>query len=70
MSKLLEYHQKYEKIMSNTTNNLSKDKQLSRLMNQLEKEFQIPAIRDQAWEATNKEIIALYRKIANSRTTL
>lgn len=45
-----------------------KDKKLSSLMDILEKKFNIPMIRDEEYEKRNRAVIALYRKIARSRS--
>lgn len=45
-----------------------KDKKLSTLMDILEREFNIPMLRTEEYEKQNRAVIALYRKIARSRS--
>lgn len=40
---------------------------LSGLMTDMERQFNIPLLRDIEWEKHNQEVINLYRKIADSR---
>lgn len=63
---LIDYEKRYEAIMFDSDTN--KDKKLSDLMTEMEKEYQIPMIRKAEWEKENRKVIALYRKISMSRT--
>lgn len=40
---------------------------LSRLMSKMEFDFQIPALNDEKFNEANREVISLYREIANAR---
>lgn len=44
-----------------------KDRLLSWLMMDLERNFHVPMVKDEAWEQRNSEVYALYQKIADSR---
>ncbi|MFG6120939.1 hypothetical protein [Thalassobacillus sp. B23F22_16] len=67
MSKLIEYQIEYEIIVHSHLNNSQKDRELAQLMSSMEKEFSIPALRNEEWEKKNKKVISLYRKISLSR---
>lgn len=69
-SKLHFYNQIYENIMFSDESLEEKDRQLARLMSELERQYKIPIIRDPEWEKQNRAVIALYRKISMSRTLL
>lgn len=47
-----------------------KDRQLARLMSELERQYKIPIVRDPDWEEQNKPVVALYRKVSMSRSLL
>ncbi|WNC17923.1 hypothetical protein RGB73_30170 (plasmid) [Brevibacillus brevis] len=70
MSKLAEIQQEYENIMASDISDFQKDRHLSELMTQMEREFQIPALQDKEWEEKNKPVIAMYRKLSMSRKTV
>ncbi|KAB7704246.1 hypothetical protein F9802_18335 [Bacillus aerolatus] len=65
---LAEYNQRYETILHGNFSNGDKAKMLASLMTELEQEFEIPTLRNEAWEAENKAVIALYKKVSMSRT--
>lgn len=65
---LKEYEQKYGILMDSDMPIDRRDRQLSKLMTQIEKSFKIPSINDERWNSHNKEVIELYRKISNSRS--
>jgi hypothetical protein len=65
MTTLNEYNRRYEEIMSQPS--LSRDKQLSRLMTEMERKYKIPLLQTPEWESNNRKVIALYRKISMSR---
>lgn len=69
-SKLHFYNQIYENIMFSDESREEKDRQLARLMSELERQYKIPILRDLEWEKKNKAVVALYRKISMSRTLL
>lgn len=66
-NKLPFYNQIYENIMFSDQSRDEKDRQLARLMSELERQYKIPIIRDPEWEKQNRSVIALYRKISMSR---
>lgn len=66
-NKLPFYNQIYENIMFSDDTRDEKDRQLARLMSELERQYNIPIIRDPEWEKQNRSVIALYRKISMSR---
>lgn len=66
---LKKYHERYEKIMTMEPGR-ERDRRLAELMTELEREYRIPALRNPEWEAKNRVVIALYRKVAKSRTTI
>ena len=69
-SKLHFYNRIYENIMFSDESPDEKDRQLARLMSELEREYKIPIIRNYDWEKQNRAVVALYRKISMSRTLL
>lgn len=60
-------NQIYENIIHSKLANDVKDQQLAELMTAMEKEYSIPLLRDQEWENQNRKVIAMYRKISESR---
>lgn len=69
-SKLHFYNQIYENIMFSDDPRDEKDRQLARLMSELERQYKIPIIRDPDFEKQNRAVIALYRKISMSRALI
>lgn len=65
---LIEFEQKYNKIIDWKLAEYKKDKQLSKLMTNMEGQFYIQLINDNKWNEENKDIINLYRKISDSRS--
>ncbi|MHC8523995.1 hypothetical protein ACPJHQ_26095 [Rossellomorea sp. H39__3] len=65
---LRQVNSEYEGIIHSSRDNETKDKMLSNLMTALEWEYNIPMIRNPEWEEKNRKVIALYRKISQSRT--
>ncbi|MCJ8223672.1 hypothetical protein [Bacillus paralicheniformis] len=63
---LKKFYSRYEGIMQDTDIK-KRDIQLSQLMTELERVFNIPILRNPVWEEKNKPVIALYRKISMSR---
>lgn len=66
-SKLHFYNQIYENIMFSDESREEKDRQLARLMSELERQYNIPIVRDPEWEKKNKAVVSLYRKVSLSR---
>lgn len=64
---LASIYKRYETIINSNRSSAEKDKALSNLMTEMEKIYQIPLLRDLEWEAKNKEVIALYRILSQSR---
>ena len=67
MNKLAQYHKQYEDIMSGDMSRDERNRRLAALMTEMEAEYNIPLVRDEEWERRHKAIIALYRKISQSR---
>ena len=65
---LKELNNKYEEIIHSDRPEEIKTNQLSMLMTYMEGAFSIPMQRNEEWESNNKKIIALYRKLARSRS--
>lgn len=61
------YNKQYEDIVHSTLSSNRKAFKLAELMTELERVFRIPTLRKEAWEAQNKAVIALYRKVSLSR---
>ena len=66
---LRQLNERYEAIMRLNDVN-TRDRQLAELMTEMEKQFNIPMLRNETWEKENRTVIALYRKISLSRGTL
>ncbi|MEI2357186.1 hypothetical protein [Mesobacillus zeae] len=64
---LAKFNQKYEAILHSDLSGEEKDKQLSKLMTEMESEFNIPSIRNEEWEKKTRAVIALYRKVSRTR---
>lgn len=69
-NRLVEIHEAYETIIHSGSPDEKRDQALARLMTAMEQEFHIPAIQSEDWEKENKPVIALYRILSESRTTL
>lgn len=65
--KLSDFNEEYEKIMRSPITQYTKDVKLAELMTIMEKEFSVPMLKDVEWERNNRKVIAMYRKISNSR---
>lgn len=65
---LAQFNKRYEEIIHADLPIGEKDRRLAALMTEMEREFNIPVLRNGAWEKGNKTVIALYRKISMSRT--
>jgi len=71
LKRLAQIHHQYVVIVRSNLQSLSdKDFALAGLMSNMKPEFHIPAMHDAKWEQDNKAVIALYRIISESRTTL
>jgi len=64
---LKEINADYEKILHSELTNDEKMLKYVELMNELERTYKVPAIKDETYERENKKVIALYRKISMSR---
>lgn len=68
MSNTLHYlNEIYESILHSDLTDKEKNRQFARLMSDMEREFNIPILRNDQWEKQNKAVVALYRKISMSR---
>lgn len=56
----------YETVLHSDAHD--KDIRFAQLMSELEKAYNIPMMRSEAWEKENRSVIALYRKISLSRS--
>ncbi|MED1645579.1 hypothetical protein P4U99_20760 [Brevibacillus agri] len=56
--------------MESEVNDREKDKQLAKLMTQMEGEYRIPMLQVKEWEEKNKPVIAMYRQLSMSRKTV
>ncbi|MBB4824982.1 hypothetical protein HNO89_002208 [Sporosarcina luteola] len=63
---LADYQSAYEEIIH--SDQPKRDILLAGLMNEMEKQFEIPMIRNEAWIRENPEIAAMYRKLSITRT--
>lgn len=68
MRTLRQINQSYEEIIRGVTKEPFRSRNLADLMDEMEREYKVPAARNEAWESRNKAIIALYRKISLSRS--
>lgn len=61
------FNNEYEKVLHSVLSDKDKDMQYAALMSEMEQAFNIPMLKNEAWEKENKAVIALYRKISMSR---
>lgn len=65
---LATYNLRYEAIMHDQhLSSNERSRKLAALMTDMERQYKIPSLRNEAWEKVNKRVIALYRKISLSR---
>ena len=67
MRTLKEINADYEKVLQSDLSSREKTKKYVELMNELERTYKVPVLKDEAYERENKKVIALYRKISMSR---
>jgi hypothetical protein len=67
MRTLSQINQAYEEIIQGTVTELYRSRRLADLMDEMEREYKVPMIRNESWESQNKVVIAVYRKISMSR---
>jgi len=67
MRTLKEINADYENVLHGNLSSQEKTTKYVELMNELERTYKVPAIKDEAYERENKKVIALYRKISMSR---
>ena len=67
---LAQLHREYERIMHADLHNADRDKALANLMDEIKRDFGVPLIRDPEWERCNRSVVALYRKVSESRSPL
>lgn len=60
------FEERYEKIMGESSLP-RRDIRLGELMEEMEKTFQIPVLKNTDWESLNPEIVDLYQRVSNSR---
>jgi hypothetical protein len=68
MRTLSQINKDYEEIIHGTIKEPSRSRKLANLMDEMERDYKVPAARNEAWESQNKTIIALFRKISMSRS--
>jgi len=69
MEKLKEFKSEFEAIKANSDLTENRKSLLyATLMTKMENEFEIPILNDENWNAENKEIFSLYRKISTARS--
>lgn len=66
--KLMMMNKKFEKIVYSDLTDEQKSREYAKLMTEMEKQFNIPFLRDPDWEKENKPVVALYRIISASRS--
>lgn len=69
MTSLADIEELYAQIMRSPAGE-ARDRALSRLMTNMELEYHIPSLQNPEWEQEHKSVIAMYRKISMSRTTV
>lgn len=67
-NKLHYFNEIYESILHSDMSEKEKARKFARLMTDMEKEFNIPVLRNEEWEKQNKPVVALYRKISMTRS--
>lgn len=65
-----EIHEEYERILHGDLSAEEKSRRFAKLMTKMEREFDIPILRNVEWERKNKAVVSLYRKISMSRDTI
>ena len=68
-NRLAQLNEEYEEIMRSPKGE-ARDRALSYLTTKMEKEYQIPTMQNMEWEQNHRSVVALYRKISMSRTTV
>ncbi|KRE31625.1 hypothetical protein [Paenibacillus sp. Soil522] len=68
--KLSDINKQYEEILHSDLPDEEKDLAYSKLMTKMEEVYKIPYMRNEAFESKNPAVIAMYRKLSMSRTTL
>ncbi|MGJ9460699.1 hypothetical protein [Oceanobacillus sp. CF4.6] len=61
------FNNEYEKVLHSGLSDSQKSKEYANLMTEMEYKFKVPMLKDPEWEKENRSVIALYRKISNSR---
>lgn len=67
MRTLKEINADYENVLHSNLSSQEKTTKYVELMNELERTYKVPALKDETYERDNKKVIALYRKISMSR---
>ncbi|MCR2820585.1 hypothetical protein [Lederbergia panacisoli] len=68
MRSLSEINQAYEEIIHGVSKEPLKSRKLADLMDEMERTYKVPILRNESWESQNRTVIALYRKISMSRS--
>lgn len=67
MFELNDFKQYFEIVLSTHMTRQNRNIKLATLMTKMEQHFKIPALNSEKFNAENKEVIALYRKISDAR---
>lgn len=71
MKSLAKWNREYDRIMQQTDiEDMERDQALAQLMDRIKFEFDVPLLHDPEWEQKNRPVIAMYRKVSESRITL
>ncbi len=67
---LIEITSRYNRVLSSQRDQYEKDKAYAAIMTDMEKQFQIPMMKDEGYEKDHSDILDLYRRISMSRESL
>jgi hypothetical protein len=67
MRTLSQLNHAYEEIIHGEAREPFRSRKLADLMDEMERSYKVPALRNEVWESQNRSVIALYRKISISR---
>ena len=66
MQSLTEINRIYEAIIHGEAKEPYRSRKMAELMDEMEREYKVPASRNDVWESQNNSVIALYKKISIS----
>lgn len=70
MKTLTAVYKEYEATMRADLSAQERDVRLASLMTRFEREFHVPLLTSKEWECEHSTLIALYRRISESRVTV